>query len=56
MTEAAISTIPGTPAGVGPIRDGDVVKIEFDRIGSMTLNVIQGQTGRYSLFTKPPQG
>ena len=46
----------GTPAGVGPIRDGDVVKIEFEKIGTMTLNVIQGQTGRYSLFTKAPQG
>lgn len=46
----------GTPEGVGQIRDGDVVRIEFERIGEMTLNVIQSQTGRYSLFTKPPQG
>ena len=46
----------GTPAGVGPIRDGDVVRIEFERIGSRSLNVVQGQTGRYSLFTKPTQG
>ena len=44
----------GTPAGVGPIKPGDVVKIEFERIGSMTLDVVQGDTGKYSLFTKPP--
>jgi 2-keto-4-pentenoate hydratase/2-oxohepta-3-ene-1,7-dioic acid hydratase in catechol pathway len=43
----------GTPEGVGPIRAGETVKIEFDRIGTMTLNVIQGDTGKYSLFTKP---
>ena len=42
----------GTPAGVGPIRPGDVVKIEFERIGSMTLDVVQGETGPHSLFTK----
>jgi 2-keto-4-pentenoate hydratase/2-oxohepta-3-ene-1,7-dioic acid hydratase in catechol pathway len=42
----------GTPAGVGPIRDGDIVRIRFDKIGEMTLKVIQGNTGRYSLFAK----
>lgn len=45
----------GTPAGVGPIRAGDKVKIEFERIGSMTLDVTQGQTGGASIFAKPPQ-
>jgi len=44
----------GTPAGVGPIRHGDKVKIEFERIGSMTLDVIQGQGGRHSIFAVPP--
>jgi 2-keto-4-pentenoate hydratase/2-oxohepta-3-ene-1,7-dioic acid hydratase in catechol pathway len=45
----------GTPAGVGPIKPGDKVKIEFERIGSMTLDVIQGTAGRSSLFTRPGQ-
>jgi 2-keto-4-pentenoate hydratase/2-oxohepta-3-ene-1,7-dioic acid hydratase in catechol pathway len=44
----------GTPAGVGPMRPGDRVKIEFERIGSMTLDVIQGDTGKYSIFANPP--
>jgi 2-keto-4-pentenoate hydratase/2-oxohepta-3-ene-1,7-dioic acid hydratase in catechol pathway len=43
----------GTPAGVGPIRPGDKVKIEFERVGSMTLDVIQGDSGKNSIFTKP---
>jgi 2-keto-4-pentenoate hydratase/2-oxohepta-3-ene-1,7-dioic acid hydratase in catechol pathway len=42
----------GTPAGVGPIHPGDKVKIEFERVGSMTVDVVQGQTGKLSLFTK----
>lgn len=41
----------GTPAGVGPIRPGDKVTIEFERVGSMTLDVIQGTAGRDSLFS-----
>jgi 2-keto-4-pentenoate hydratase/2-oxohepta-3-ene-1,7-dioic acid hydratase in catechol pathway len=59
MASSVITLYPGdiiasgTPAGVGPIKHGDKVKIEFERIGSMTLDVIQGQTGRLSLFTKP---
>jgi 2-keto-4-pentenoate hydratase/2-oxohepta-3-ene-1,7-dioic acid hydratase in catechol pathway len=43
----------GTPAGVGPMKPGDKVKIEFDRIGSMTLDVIQGESGKTSIFAKP---
>ena len=41
----------GTPAGVGPIRPGDVVRIEFERIGSMTMNVVQGMGGKASIFS-----
>ncbi|HTI67926.1 MAG TPA: fumarylacetoacetate hydrolase family protein [Caulobacteraceae bacterium] len=44
----------GTPEGVGPIRPGDKVRITFEKIGTMDLDVVQGDTGRYSLFTKPP--
>jgi 2-keto-4-pentenoate hydratase/2-oxohepta-3-ene-1,7-dioic acid hydratase in catechol pathway len=40
----------GTPAGVGPIKAGDKVKIEFERVGAMTLDVVQGETGKLSLF------
>jgi len=46
----------GTPAGVGPMRAGDKVKIEFERVGSMTLDVVQGETGRYSIFAQPLPG
>jgi 2-keto-4-pentenoate hydratase/2-oxohepta-3-ene-1,7-dioic acid hydratase in catechol pathway len=44
----------GTPAGVGPIVAGDTVKITFERIGSMTLDVVQGETGKRSIFAAPP--
>ena len=40
----------GTPAGVGPIKGGDVVRIEFERIGSMTMKVVQSEGGRASIF------
>ena len=40
----------GTPAGVGPLKGGDVVRIEFERIGSMSMNVVQGSGGRASIF------
>jgi 2-keto-4-pentenoate hydratase/2-oxohepta-3-ene-1,7-dioic acid hydratase in catechol pathway len=43
----------GTPAGVGPIRDGDKVRIEFERVGSMTLDVVQGTSGKRSIFVQP---
>ena len=43
----------GTPAGVGPMKPGDKVKIEFERVGSMTLDVVQGQSGKHSIFAAP---
>jgi 2-keto-4-pentenoate hydratase/2-oxohepta-3-ene-1,7-dioic acid hydratase in catechol pathway len=43
----------GTPAGVGPMRAGDRVKIEFEHVGSMTLDVVQGDTGKRSIFVNP---
>jgi 2-keto-4-pentenoate hydratase/2-oxohepta-3-ene-1,7-dioic acid hydratase in catechol pathway len=45
----------GTPAGVGPMRAGDKVKIEFERVGSMTLDVIQGDSGKNSIFARPAE-
>ena len=44
----------GTPAGVGPMRHGDKVKIEFERVGAMELDVVQGTTGAHSIFAQPP--
>lgn len=43
----------GTPAGVGPMKPGDKVKIEFEGIGSMTLDVVQGSGGRAAFFDNP---
>src|SRR5690606_27591974 len=31
----------GTPAGVGPVRDGDVIHIHIDRVGEMSVPVRQ---------------
>ena len=38
----------GTPEGVGPIRDGDTVTIEIERVGRMSVPVQQG-TGGYNM-------
>jgi 2-keto-4-pentenoate hydratase/2-oxohepta-3-ene-1,7-dioic acid hydratase in catechol pathway len=35
----------GTPEGVGPIRDGDEVTIEIERVGRMTVPVRRGSGG-----------
>ena len=43
----------GTPAGVGPIRHGDKVRIAFERVGEMTLDVVQGTAGKNSIFAHP---
>lgn len=45
----------GTPAGVGPIRSGDKVRIEFEQIGTMTLDVVKGSDGGGMLFMNPAQ-
>ncbi|MEI9987470.1 MAG: fumarylacetoacetate hydrolase family protein [Aliidongia sp.] len=38
----------GTPGGVGPITAGDTVTIEIERVGRMSLPVVQGTRGRQS--------
>lgn len=43
----------GTPAGVGPVRDGDVVTIEVEHVGRMSLPVVQGSQGANAVFDKP---
>jgi 2-keto-4-pentenoate hydratase/2-oxohepta-3-ene-1,7-dioic acid hydratase in catechol pathway len=42
----------GTSAGVGPMRPGDRIRIAFERIGSMTLDVVADDASRSSLFAK----
>jgi 2-keto-4-pentenoate hydratase/2-oxohepta-3-ene-1,7-dioic acid hydratase in catechol pathway len=43
----------GTPAGVGPVRDGDVVTIEVEHVGRMAIRVVQGTRGANVVFDKP---
>lgn len=43
----------GTPAGVGPVRDGDVITIEVERVGRMDIPVVQGTRGANLVFDKP---
>jgi 2-keto-4-pentenoate hydratase/2-oxohepta-3-ene-1,7-dioic acid hydratase in catechol pathway len=43
----------GTPAGVGPVKDGDTIRISIDRLGEMNVPVVQGTLGRTPVFEKP---
>lgn len=43
----------GTPAGVGPIEDGDIVRIAIDGVGEMRVPVVRGTRGRNIVFDKP---
>lgn len=43
----------GTPAGVGPLKGGDKVKIVISHVGSMTLDVVQSESGGHELWNKP---
>jgi len=42
----------GTPAGVGPVRDGDIVTIEIENVGRMSIPVVQGTRGSNVVFEK----
>jgi 2-keto-4-pentenoate hydratase/2-oxohepta-3-ene-1,7-dioic acid hydratase in catechol pathway len=59
LASAVMSLYPGdiiatgTPAGVGPIRPGDKVRIEFERVGEMTLDVVAGEAWRAPIFSGP---
>lgn len=46
----------GTPAGVGPLAAGDRVRIEIERVGTMTLPVVQGSIGNNFVFDRPGAG
>lgn len=43
----------GTPAGVGPVRAGDQVRIRIERVGEMTVDVVQGNQGATAVFETP---
>lgn len=43
----------GTPAGVGPVEAGDTVRIAIERVGEMTVDVVQGTSGRTEVFARP---
>jgi len=45
----------GTPAGVGPVKHGDTVRIAIDEVGEMSLAVIQGTRGKTVVFEEPYQ-
>ena len=43
----------GTPAGVGRVLPGDVVTIEVEHVGRMSIPVVQGHLGANIVFAKP---
>jgi len=43
----------GTPAGVGPVHEGDEVTISITGVGAMRLRVIQGSSGRHPVWAPP---
>lgn len=40
----------GTPAGVGPLRDGDTVSVSIAGVGELTTHVVQGTGGSNKAF------
>ena len=46
----------GTPAGVGPVGDGDVLEIVIDGVGSMKLRVRQGELGDHPVWDEAKAG
>ena len=43
----------GTPEGVGPVVDGDVIRIAIDQVGEMSVPVRQGELGMTEVFAQP---
>lgn len=43
----------GTPAGVGPVRSGDRIRIAIERVGEMSVDVVQGTQGATPVFDTP---
>jgi 2-keto-4-pentenoate hydratase/2-oxohepta-3-ene-1,7-dioic acid hydratase in catechol pathway len=44
----------GTPEGVGPIQPGNTVRVEIERVGAMSVRVVQGKGGSNAAL--PPAG
>lgn len=59
MASAVMTLYPGdiiasgTPAGVGVVRPGDKVRIQIERVGEMTVDVVQGTGGGTPVFAQP---
>lgn len=59
MASAVMTLYPGdiiatgTPAGVGPVKAGDLIRIRIERVGEMTVRVEQGQGGATEVFAAP---
>ena len=58
---AAVATIypgdiiaSGTPAGVGPVKGGDKVRIWIDRVAEMSVDVVQGTRGYTDALCEKP--
>ena len=43
----------GTPAGVGPVEAGDTIRIVIERVGEMSVGVVQGTSGETEVFARP---
>ena len=58
MASAVMTLYPGdiiatgTPAGVGPVKAGDVIRISLDGLGQMNVPVVSGQGGDTFIFDK----
>jgi 2-keto-4-pentenoate hydratase/2-oxohepta-3-ene-1,7-dioic acid hydratase in catechol pathway len=59
MASAVMTLYPGdiiasgTPAGVGVVRAGDKIRIQIERVGEMTVDVVQGTGGATPVFAQP---
>ncbi|GAA4412857.1 hypothetical protein GCM10011450_24430 [Advenella faeciporci] len=58
MASAVMTLYPGdiiatgTPAGVGQVKAGDIIRIAIDDLGEMNIPVIQGEGGHTFIFEK----
>ena len=59
MASAVMTLYPGdiiatgTPSGVGPVKGGDTICIRIERVGEMTVEVVQGANGGTPVFDTP---
>ncbi|HTO28543.1 MAG TPA: fumarylacetoacetate hydrolase family protein, partial [Devosia sp.] len=42
----------GTPEGVGPVKDGDTIRIVIEGVGEMSIPVVQGSRGMTEVFAE----